>query len=94
MQQREKARGDEVGDGGGGELPEVGGVEGDAGGLPLAPPEVAVGVEDAVAEEIPEHVPEVVAFGEATEPGLEQVLHVPRVCRHHAVQICKPVGNN
>jgi len=72
------------------ERAELGRVELEAGRLALPPPHLVVGAEDAVAEEVPDGVAEVGALGEAPEPGLEEVLQVPRVGGDHALEVGEP----
>ena len=62
----------------------------EAGRLALAAPRVVVGVEDAVAEQIPDGVPEVLPLGKAGELGLKHELEVSRIGRDHAVQVREP----
>jgi hypothetical protein len=71
--------------------PERVGAHGDAaelqaGHLALVAPGVAVHVEDAASEEVPEERREGLALGEVVEVGLEHVLHVGRVGRDGAAQ--------
>lgn len=81
---------DEIADGQGGELPKLAGMELDARRLPLRLPRLVVGVEDAVAEQIVQGVPEVLPLGEAPELGFKQEFQVPGIRCHHAVQVCEP----
>lgn len=70
--------------------PERRGVKLEAGGLALPAPGLVVGVEDAVAQEIPERVAEVLALGIVRELGLEHVLQVSRVCGDDTVKAGEP----
>lgn len=73
-----------------GQLPELGGVELEAGRLPLSLPCLVVGAEDPVPEEIADGVTEIRAFGEIGELGFEKVLQVTRVGSDDAVEAAKP----
>jgi hypothetical protein len=61
------------------------------GRLALRHPRLPVGVEDAVAEEVAEHVVPEGALGVVVEPGLEHVLQVPRLAgdRDRARRRCR-----
>lgn len=72
------------------QLPELGRVELEAGRLPLSLPRLVVGAEYTIAKKIADGVPEIRAFGENGELGLEKVLQVARVGSDDAVEGAKP----
>lgn len=49
----------------------------------LHAPELVVGIEDPFSEEVAKKIPEALPLWEVLEPGLQHVLHIVRIRRHH-----------
>ncbi|OMO75821.1 chitin synthase 1 [Corchorus capsularis] len=67
------------------EMPERFGIELVTGCFPLNLPELAIRVEDSLAQKVLEKQTEAVAFGVVVEVGLENMLHVQRVGADYAM---------
>jgi len=62
--------------------------------LPLRAPRLAVGVEDAAAEQVAEHLRERIPLGVVPKVRLEKVLHVRRVRGHHGAARAEPLHHD
>lgn len=65
----------------------------DARNLSLPEPRLVIGIEYPISEKIANRVPEVMAFGEIRELGLQEMLEVPRIGGDNTVKAAKPRTN-